>query len=153
MPKKPTTPKTDAKPGVKKAGPAMRRGPGAAAKAKAANAAVVADTWTEAAPVADGAVKAANVLRLKDLVERVAAATGAKKKGVKEIVEAVLKEMGAALELGHSLNLPGFGKARVARPQGAEDGTPMTVKLRRGPGPGAKAKAGTAALAEAEDQD
>ena len=137
-------PKTDEKPAAKKPGTAARRTPGAG-KAKAANA---------AAPMAEGGeVKASTVLRLKELIEKVTAATGGKKKGVKDIVEAVLKEMGSALEQGHSLNLPGFGKARVARPQGADDGTPMTLKLRRGPGPGAKAKAGTEPLAEDDDQD
>lgn len=98
--------------------------------------------------VADGKVVTSG-LRLKDLVDRVVAATGAKRKGVKEVVEATLTQMGDALERGETLHLPAFGKARVARP-GAAGGGAMTVKLRRGPNEGGKGKA--AAMA-AEDKD
>ena len=127
-------PKTDAKPAAKKPGTAARRTPGAG-KAKAANA---------AAPMAEGGeVKAAPVLRLKELIEKVTAATGGKKKGVKDIVDAVLIEMGAALDRGDAMNLPGFGKVRVARQAAAESGGAMTVKIRRSGATagGAKAKA------------
>ena len=136
---RPTTPKTgapttDANLAANKPGTAARR-TSAGGKAQAANA---------AAPMAEGGeVKAAPVLRLKELIEKVTAATGGKKKGVKDIVEAVLKEMGSALDRGDTLNLPGFGKVRVARQAAAESGGAMTVKIRRSaatPG-GAKAKA------------
>jgi hypothetical protein len=91
-------------------------------------------------------------LRLKELVDRVVAATGGKKKGVKEVVEAALLQMGEALQRGESLNLPAFGKLRVARAS-TEDGGAMTLKLRQGPPAGAKGKAAKDAIADSDDQD
>ena len=153
MPMKPTTPKTATRPGPKGAGPAARRGAGPGAKAKAAAAAAGSEMLPTEPGVAADEVKGPIVLRLKELVERVTASTGGKKKGIKEVVEAALRELGQALELGHSLNLPGFGKARVAKPQGAESGAAITVKLRRGVAPGGKGKAAKEALAADGDQD
>ncbi len=89
-------------------------------------------------------------LRLKTLVDRVTASTGGKKKGVKEIVEATLAQLGTALENGEALNLPGFGRLRVAK--GSVDGSPMTLKLRRAPVDGAKKKPANEPLAEPVDQ-
>ena len=78
-----------------------------------------------------------------------------KRKGVKEIVEATLTQMGDALHRGETLHLPNFGKARVAR-QGSEGGGAMTVKLRRSTGEGGKGKAAVAdesdGLADDSDQ-
>jgi len=90
-------------------------------------------------------------LRLKTLVERVVASTGGKKKGVKEVVEATLAQLGLALKNGEMLNLPEFGKVRVAKLQGKEPGSAMTLKLR----PNGKAGMGgspAVALAEPKDQ-
>ena len=147
MATKPTTPRppgrTGAKPGAAKAaGPKLV--PGAATPALS----VVGDTDAEGA----GPGRAASGLRLKDLVDRVVAATGGRKKGVKEVVEATLRQMGEALKKGESLNLPAFGKLRVAR-AGAEGGGAMTLKLRQGTGGGAKAKSDMAPIADADDQD
>lgn len=102
----------------------------------------------------DGAGKgrAAPGLRLKELVDRVVAATGGKKKGVKEVVEATLTQLGAALQKGESLNLPDLGKMRVAR-AGTEGGGAMTLKLRQGPGGGGKGKSAKEGIAADEDQD
>ena len=106
------------------------------------------------APPSDGDDDAAQAspatLRLKELVDRVAASTGGKKKGVKEIVEATLTELGLALHNGEMLNLPAFGKVRVARAQGSAPGSAMTLKLRPA-GPGAKKKPAEGALAEPAD--
>ena len=77
-------------------------------------------------PAEDGAeAKGAMGLRLKDLVDKVAASTGLKKKDVKTTVEAALIEMGTALKSGESLNLIGLGKMRVVR-AAAEGGGAMT---------------------------
>ena len=114
----------------------------AGARAAKAKAAVAAPVEGEAEAVKAG-------MRLKDLVDRVVAATGGKKQGVREIVEATLVQMGEALKKGESLNLPAFGKLRVAR-QSAEAGGAMTLKLRQGP---AKGKADKEALADGDDQD
>ena len=154
MATKPSNPNSPGKSGPRTGG-ARTGGPRAAgrdAKPKlvpgAAALSVVGD-----AEGGDGARgRAASGLRLKDLVDRVVAATGGKKKGVKEVVEATLAQMGAALHKGESLNLPAFGKLRVAR-AGAEGGGAMTLKLRQATGAGAKAKADKDAIADAEDQD
>jgi nucleoid DNA-binding protein len=71
-------------------------------------------------------------IRKKELVERVVAASGAKKKQVKEIVEHTLKVLGEALAKGEELNLPPFGKAKVNRSKGSDTGTTMMVKLKQG---------------------
>ena len=97
-------------------------------------------------------VRAAPGLRLKELVDRVVAATGGKKKGVKEVVEATLTQLGAALQKGESLNLPEFGKMRVAR-AGTEGGGAMTLKLRQGTGTGVRGKSAKEPIAAGEDQD
>ena len=148
MATKPATPKTPRKAGA-------RPGAGRGAKPKAIASAPNAD---EAIAGAEGAApKAGGGVRLKELVDRVVAATGGKKAGVKEIVEATLLQMGEALKMGDTLNLPAFGKMRVAR-QGAEGSGAMTLKLRQGGGQGGglgkgKANADKVALAEADDQD
>ena len=104
----------------------------------------VAEPPVAAAPV----VKPANqALKLKDLVDRVAKASGAKKNGLKEIVEAVLAEMGQALGEGKELNLPPFGKAKVNR----QKGDVLVVKLKRGTSEKTGKKDVTEGVAEAED--
>ncbi len=107
--------------------------------------AVVIDTGAAATETT-----APTALRLKTLVDRVTASTGGKKKGVKEIVEATLAQLGTALENGEALNLPAFGRLRVAK--GSTDGSPMTLKLRRTPVDGARKKPANEALAEPVDQ-
>ncbi|MEO6300762.1 MAG: HU family DNA-binding protein [Paracoccaceae bacterium] len=151
MPTKTTTAKPAAKTGMKagaaKAGPAKA---GARPVGKAmVDVAAAAPLDTVVAVEGEAKVVGAG-LRLKDLVDRVVAATGGKKKGVKEIVEATLTQMGDALQRGETLHLPNFGKARVAK-AGTVGGGAMTVKLRRGTGEGAKGK-GSAAMSS-EDKD
>ena len=76
-------------------------------------------------------VKAASeVLKLKALVEEVAKTTGGKKKQIKETVEATLAVISAALAMGHDLNLPPLGKARVGRKAGGAEGGTLTLKLK-----------------------
>lgn len=99
-----------------------------------------------AEPAADtGAVA---VTRLKELVARVATATDSKKAQVRTVVEALLVEMGAALEKGETLHLPGLGRMRVARTRAQGSGSVMSVKLKRA---GAKAAQNSAAAPLAED--
>lgn len=74
-------------------------------------------------------------LRLKDLVEQIAAgADGVKKKDVKAVVEATLAALGTALSAGRDLHLPPLGKARVGRQKGqAGSGDELLViRLKRG---------------------
>jgi nucleoid DNA-binding protein len=77
-------------------------------------------------------VKAAQ-LKMKDLIERVVKASGGKKKGVKEIVEATLATLGDALAKGEAINLPGFGRAKVAHAEDKGAGKPMTIKMKSQP--------------------
>lgn len=92
-------------------------------------------------------------LKKKDLVARVVAALDGKKKGqVKEIVEATLAALGEALQKGESLNLPPFGRARIARQKGEGKTSAMTVKL-RGAGEKNAQKGSKQALAEVGEDD
>ncbi len=107
-----------------------------------------------AAPLADSPTRGdradrAVAVKLRELVGRVVDSTGGKKKGVKEIVEATLTELGAALAKGEELNLPGVGKVRVAKSIDREGRAMMTLKVR---GTGApKKKEQKEALADAEE--
>lgn len=73
----------------------------------------------------------ADQLKKKELIQRVVTSIGGKKKaGVKEIVEATLTALGEALQKGETLNLPPFGRARIAKAKGEGKNAAMTVKLR-----------------------
>lgn len=86
--------------------------------------------------------------KMRMLVDQVVKATGSRKKGVKDVVEATLSRIGEALARGDELNLPGFGKVRVVKTD-ARDGTAvMTLKLRQG-----GAKPGQKGLAATGDDD
>jgi len=74
---------------------------------------------------------AVTMLRMKDIVDRVVAQTGQKKRDVKPLTEAVLEVLGAALAAGDEVNLPGLGKMRISRRQAKPDGEMLTLKLRR----------------------
>lgn len=88
------------------------------------------DAAPEAAPVA-ARVRAPS-LKIKDLLARVGTASGAKKKDLKPIVEATLRELGEALSRGEELNLPGFGRSRVAKSAQKDGASHLTLKLKRG---------------------
>lgn len=104
-------------------------------------AAKVAATPTIALVVDDGASVApspapkGSMLKKKQLIERVAALVGGNKKAVKDVVEATLTVLGEAMQSGEGLNVPPFGKARVAKSKGEGAQASLTVKLR---GAGAK---------------
>jgi len=105
----------------------------------------------ETANVDNGAAATTpDTLRLKGLIERVAASTGGKTKGLKEIVEATLAQLGLALQNGEMLNLPELGKVRVAKVQGTAPGSAMTLKLRSNSKMD-KTKSADVALAEPAD--
>jgi len=152
--KKPAAAKAAAKP----KSPAAKK-PAAPKPAKATISApkIAAPTVPEAVAPAATLEKADRVagpqLKKKDLVARVVATLDGKKKGqVKDIVEATLAALGEALQKGEALNLPPFGRARIAKSKGEGKTSSMTVKLR---GAGAKnaAKPPKQALAEAGEDD
>lgn len=155
-------PKPAAKPAVRKpAAPRAPAKPAAASAVEAAATRAVAEMrhLAEEAPVIASAVfeavKEGLVMRKKDLIDRVVLASGAKKKSVKDIIEATLTVLGEALEKGEELILPPFGKAKVNRSRDHEGGKTMMVKLRRGNEVADERKAARKgakeALADAED--
>jgi hypothetical protein len=79
-------------------------------------------------------------VKLKDLIESVAAKTGGKKPEVKAAVEATLAALGEALATGKALVVPPLGKLRVVKNKGPA----LTLKLRLADG----AKAAGLALAD-----
>lgn len=74
-----------------------------------------------AAPVAGG-----GMMKLRDLIEAVAGATGGRKPEVKATVDATLAALGEALATGKTLAVPPLGKLRVVKTKGAA----LTLKLR-----------------------
>lgn len=142
---------TAKKPAAEKAAkPKPAAAKSAAAKPKAPKAAVA-----KPKPANDGAPKPARVegkaLRAKDLVARVAEATGSKMKDVKPLVEATLAELGRALDAGEALNLPPLGRVKITPAKaGAAEG-PMKLKLRRGAATAAKKPAKEALADDGED--
>ncbi|MCW1951854.1 MAG: HU family DNA-binding protein [Octadecabacter sp.] len=69
-------------------------------------------------------------LKKPELIERVMAETGMKKKDVKPVVEAMLTVLGRALTKGEDLTVPPLGKLMVKRTKEAANATIVTVKLR-----------------------
>ncbi|MBK6466904.1 MAG: HU family DNA-binding protein [Rhodobacter sp.] len=90
----------------------------------------------------------APTLRIRDLVTKVTEVSGAKKKDVRQIVEATLTVLGDALARGDDMNLPGFGRTRIARTAERDGASHMTLKVRRGPH---RPKAEKEPLADEED--
>lgn len=154
-------------PAEKAAKPAKTRTPGPRAMAESATppsrteVAVAPDSAAPAAaaePVVIAAAAPAEAtgpqLKVKELLERVCARAGTRRKEAKDIVEATLAVLGEALANGEALNLTGLGKARVSRQKDTRGGELLVVKIRRGDKPekpaGSK-KAAKEALADPED--
>ena len=89
------------------------------------------------------------MMRKKELIDAVVAASGAKKKDAKPVVEAMLKVMGNALRDGRELNLHPFGSVKVRRAKDMVKARVLTTKIRqRKP---EAIEAANAAAAEASD--
>lgn len=73
----------------------------------------------------------AQVVQKRDFVDRVVAATGAKKSEVCPIIEATLDQLGAALAAGETLAVPPFGRARINRSRDMRGSEVITLRLRR----------------------
>lgn len=129
----PRTPKSPDEKPAKAAKPAKP-----AAKPKAAPAAAKPDLKVVAPAATSEPMGGA--IKLKDLIDSVATATGGKKPDVKKAVEATLAALGEALAAGKALTVPPLGKLRVVRNTGAA----LTLKLRLADG----AKAAGLALAD-----
>lgn len=72
-----------------------------------------------------------NLVRRKELVERIVAASGLKPNAVKTVLDAVLKEMGDILSTGEGLNVQPLGKLVVSRRKDIPGGQIVNCKLRR----------------------
>jgi DNA-binding protein HU-alpha len=129
-----------------KAGAAKTSKPEAKPKAAPSNVMPIVVAQAEAAE----ASVVASTLRVRDLVDRVAETSGAKKKDVREIVEATLAALGTAIDAGEVLNLPPLGKLRVSRAASGETGA-ATLKLRRSSGANPREKADKEGLAEVSE--
>jgi hypothetical protein len=119
-------------------------------------AAVVPEAAPAPAPDTAAAPKApkADSYKMKELLTAVAQKSSAKKKDVKEIVDAVLGEITAALLRGQALSLPPLGNLRVAKTQEKDGAMLLALKLRIGPDGGSKARkkgAKDALAADGED--
>ncbi|MCZ0961194.1 HU family DNA-binding protein [Paracoccus benzoatiresistens] len=75
----------------------------------------------------------AQVLQKKDFVDRVVAASGAKKADARPIIEATLAQLGKALSAGETLAVPPLGRARVNLERDQRGGEIITLRLRRRP--------------------
>ncbi len=80
------------------------------------------------------AAEKVEILKLKQLLAAVVEKTSAKKKDAKEIVDATLAEIAAALGKGHSLSLPPLGNLRVVKSQEKGGAKTMVLRLRIGGG-------------------
>jgi hypothetical protein len=89
---------------------------------------VEAVTLDETAPANESLVKS---MGKRELIDRVVEASGIKKKSVKPVVEAVLKELGDALHRGENLNLQPFGKGIVKTRKELENAEIVELRLRR----------------------
>lgn len=122
--------------------------PSAAPRSAAKVAVVPAKAKVEAD---DDAAPRAETVKLKDLLAAVTAKTGAKKKDAKDVIDAALAEIAAALTAGRALSLPPLGNLRVAKTMD-KGGTPtLVLRLRMG-GSGGGAKDDNQPLAD-EDED
>lgn len=79
----------------------------------------------------EAAAPAVETIKVKELVAAVAANSSAKKPEVKAMVEAVLTEIGAALDKGAELNLPGLGRLKVVKSIEKGEANQLTLKLKR----------------------
>ncbi len=159
--KKPAAPapaKTAAKSAPKSSAKATPKPAAKPAAKDAARSAPKATTGANVSAPASGDNKPAKpvsvdapMLRARDLVARVAEATGAKVKDVRETVEATLAELGKALDQGQTLQLPPLGKLSVAPRKGADDTSPIKLKLRRASDPAVRKASKKEALAEPDE--
>ena len=127
-----SVPKTTAKsPAVRKA-PAAKPSLKTAIQAAPDSADLKVASMNEVTEITEASAKVVAQMKVKDLIERVAAASDHNKKDVRAIVEATLVELGKALDAGETLILPPFGRARIANQKSDASGQIMTLKLRRG---------------------
>lgn len=70
-------------------------------------------------------------LKKKELIERIIAKNGMKRRDVKPVVETMLEVLGAAINDGETLNLQPLGKVMVKRTVDAPNAKVSVVKIRQ----------------------
>jgi hypothetical protein len=83
------------------------------------------------APVEAPEASLVTVVKKKDLIEKVTEASGVKRSEAKKVIEAMLKELGDALQREDELNLPPLGKMSVNRIREGSGAHIIIAKLRR----------------------
>ena len=119
----------------------------AAPKTTKAKATPAKSTGSKAAPAAPKAtivetvtpVVAGAPIKKPELIDRVVAETGMKKKDVKPVVEAMLAVLGRALAGGEEITAPPMGKLMIKKSKDVANAQILTLKLRhpmgdKGPG-------------------
>lgn len=131
--RKPTTAakKTTIKPVVKAPVKAAAKAP-VKAPVKPVTRVATAPVAATATPTSPLGVEA-HVLRKKELIERVVARSGVKKKDAKPTIEAMLAVLGEALGKGEELNLHPLGKVKVNRVIEKPNAVVLITKVRRKP--------------------
>ncbi|WP_022707781.1 MULTISPECIES: hypothetical protein [Paracoccus] len=71
------------------------------------------------------------VVQKRDFVDRVLAATGAKRGDARPIIEATLAQLGDVLSSGSTLAVPPLGRGRVALERDSRGAEVITLRLRR----------------------
>lgn len=75
----------------------------------------------------------AMVVQKRDFIDRVVAATGARRTDARPIIEATLAQLGLVLSAGQTLAVPPLGRARINLERDARGGDVITLRLRRRP--------------------
>lgn len=99
--------------------------------------------------VSETAVVAGPEVKKKDLIERIVARSGLKRRDVKPAVEAMLEELAAAVQAGEELNLPPFGKLKITRSKDLANARVYHCRLRQ---PEAGPPAASDPLAEDDEE-
>lgn len=77
--------------------------------------------------------RVAHVVQKRDFIDRVLAATGARRTEARPIIEATLAQLGQVLSAGQTLAVPPLGRARINLEKDARGGDVITLRLRRRP--------------------
>ncbi|MCK8482412.1 HU family DNA-binding protein [Aliiroseovarius sp. S2029] len=120
-----STPKTTARAGAKTGPTAKDAAEAAPDLAPAGNAPDAADTKVTPADPANPVVKT------RDMLARVAARADLRPNQARDVYEAVLEELGAALLRGEKLRLPPLGTIKVNRQKSLPDADVIICKIRR----------------------
>lgn len=125
----------------------------AAISAAAAAPAKKIPTTSPVAPTEVPDSSVVNVVKKKELIEKIAETTGVKKGLTKQVIEALLAEVGDILQDGGELNVPPLGKLSVNRTKDVSNAYIHILKLRRAKGmlQGAEDKATAADEASSEE--